>query len=225
MSPLPLSNPARILLVDDHTIVRHAVRTILDASGRYQVIGEAGTADEAIETARNGKPQFVLVDLGLPGKSGIEFIFELHQEGSAARILILTMHEDEARVRQAFDAGARGYLLKSSSSAELLEALDTVADGGIYLAPRFAHLKGEVLAREAKGPPTSPTDPLGLLSRREREVFYLLADGMPNRLIARKLFISPRTVETHRARVIRKLGFQSTAELIRFAIRNNLLTL
>ena len=138
------------------------------------------------------------------------------------------MFEDEATVRQSIAAGAEAYLLKDSSPEEFLNALQAIENNKIYLPQKFSHLYEE-LQELANTSPSKISgelhDPLSILSKREREVFYLLANGLPNRIIAKKLFISPRTVETHRARVIKKLGFASTADLIRYAIRNNLLTL
>jgi DNA-binding NarL/FixJ family response regulator len=216
-------NKIPVVLIDDHTIVRHAIKTTLDATKHYIVVGEGSTADEAVSLTESLKPQVILMDLGLPGKSGLEAIYELRQKNVGTRIAVLTMYEDEIKAKQAFAAGASGYILKNTPVQKFLEALEKVISGGRYLPEQFSYLESSITALQHDGP--SSVDPLAELSKREREVFYLLADGMPNRVIAKKLFISPRTVETHRARVIKKLNCNSTADLIRYAIRNNLLSL
>lgn len=212
----------KVLLADDHSIVRHAIRTIIETVDGYTIAGESENADKTISLVDELRPDLLILDLGLPGKSGLEAIYEIKQRGSPVKIVVLTMYEEEDKVRQALAAGASAYLLKNSSSREFIDALAAVRRGEIFLPKRFEHLRDSL----SSGSPTEiSTDPLHKLSQREREVFYMLADGMPNRVIAKKLFISSRTVETHRARVIKKLGFNSTADLIRFAIRNNLLSL
>lgn len=218
----------RVVLADDHIIVRHAIRTILKADPKYSVIAECSEADDAINKVLELKPDLLILDLGLPGKSGVEAIFELSQSDTQTKTVVLTMFDDETKVRQSFTAGARGYILKDTSPEQFLSGLDTVLKGGIFLSDSLVKMHGEprtIIESDDSNAENPDMDPLGKLSKREREVFYLLADGMPNRVIAKKLFISPRTVETHRARVIKKLGFNSTADLIRYAIRNNLLTL
>ncbi len=217
-----------VILSDDHTIVRHAVKTILEKSGNFSIIGECESADETVELVEKHSPDFLILDLGLPGKSGLEVIYDLKEKECSTKIAILTMYEDEATVRQAFAAGAQAYLFKNSSPDEFLAAFDTMDNGDYYLPEQLKELRSDVIDLAKASPSNGKVDihdPLSLLSKREREVFYLLADGMPNRVIAKKLYISPRTVETHRARVIKKLGFSSTADLIRYALRNNLLTL
>jgi len=219
---------ASILLSDDHSIVRHAVKTIIEGKSDYSIVGEAGDANETLSLIEDKHPDLLILDLALPGKSGVEVIYELSQKNAPTKVVVLTMFEDESKIRQSFAAGAKAYLLKDSSPEELLSALEAVLNGGLYLPTNFEHLRKEVEELSANTGRSSVNhvhDPLAKLSKREREVFYLLADGKPNRVIARQLFISPRTVETHRARVIKKLGFDSTADLIRYAIRHNLLTL
>lgn len=222
-----MENKLSVVLADDHTIVRHAVKTILENAGEYQVVAESSTVETTVEAVRQHKPDLLILDLGLPGKSGLEAIYEIQELNLNTHIVVLTMFEDEATVRQTLSAGANAYVFKNSSPEEFLRALSIVRSGKMYLPEGYQHLPSEVRSNGAIDPRSKDEvhDPLAKLSKREREVFYLLADGMPNRVIAKKLFISPRTVETHRARVIKKLGFGSTADLIRYAIRNNLLTL
>jgi DNA-binding NarL/FixJ family response regulator len=227
MENLATANDINVILSDDHQIVRHAVRTILAGDPRFKVVGECSHAEETVEKVKALQPQILIQDLGLPGKSGVEVLYELQQAEVPTRAIVLTMYDDEGKVRQAFSAGARAYLLKNSSPEEFMEAISTVLAGNIYIPERFSEFADEIkeLSKQRNGSTPTELDPLGKLSKREREIFYLLADGIPNRVIAKKLFISPRTVETHRARVIKKLGFSSTADLIRYAIRNNLMTL
>lgn len=228
MTTLPSSDARekfQVVLVDDHSIVRHALRTILEEDGGYEVIGEAATCEQTLEILSKSEPDFVILDLALPGKSGFETLIETKKRGLVGEVVILTMYEDDAKVVQCITAGAKAYLNKNASSGEFLRALEVVRSGETYLPVRFKHLEREIASGKSSLSSTDNGDPLSKLSKREREVFYLLAEGMPNRVIAKRLFISPRTVETHRARVIKKLGFSSTADLIRYAIRNNLLTL
>lgn len=218
----------RVVLSDDHAIVRHAIRTIIEASPRFQVVGEADDAYSTMELLASAQPDVLILDLGLPGKSGLEVLYEIKARKLPTKLIILSMFDDELKVRQALAAGAHAYLVKDSSPADLLAALDAVLRGNRFVARRFQHLldrfKEDASTNGRSPDPGLALHPLGILSDREREIFYLLADGLPNRVIAKKLFISPRTVETHRARILKKLNFSSTAELVRYAIRNNLLS-
>jgi len=221
----PESNPS-VVLADDHALMRHALKSILDRSNAFNVVAEAENAEKALELVQLHKPQFLVLDLGLPGRSGLEVIYELSQKQSKTTVIVVSMYEEETTIRQAISAGARGYLPKNSPPELLLSALKTVAQGKIFVPEHYNHILEELesmVQADGKVSTRKALDPLSKLSKREREIFYLLADGSPNRVIAKKLFISPRTVETHRARIIKKLGFDSTADLIRYAIRNNLL--
>ena len=210
----------RIVLADDHTIVRHGIKQVLESTGDYEIVGEAETADEAIAKVASESPEILLLDLGLPGKSGLEVLFELKETKVETRVVVLTMHENEIMAKQAISAGARAYLLKDCPPAELLEAIKKVHAGECVVPEKYKESVEE--KKSGKSGSAKEGDPLGKLSKREREVFFMLADGKPNRVIAKELFISPRTVETHRARVIKKLGFDSTADLIRYAIKHKL---
>lgn len=221
----PATEQATVVLTEDHDIVRYAVKALLEKSGHYKVVGEAENAESTIELLERYRPELAVLDIGLPGRSGLETIYQIKERGLPTRVVVFTMYDDPAKMKQALAAGAVGYILKSSSPEVLLEELGRVMNGEIVLPKRYEHLRNEVGWSPTPGEkPAAETDPLDKLSKREREVFFLLADGLPNRVIAKKLFISPRTVETHRARVIKKLGFSSTADLIRYAIRHNLLT-
>jgi len=215
-----------VVLADDHAMMRHALRNILQKNNTFEVVGEAENAEKALELVGLHKPRFLVLDIGLPGRSGLEVIYELTQKQSKTAIIVVSMYEEEATIRQAISAGARGYLPKNSPPEQLLAALQTVMQGKLFVPDQYSHLLEELeemVHSSGKVSTRKALDPLSKLSKREREIFYLLADGSPNRVIAKKLFISPRTVETHRARVIKKLGFDSTADLIRYAIMNNLL--
>jgi two-component system, NarL family, response regulator NreC len=222
-----MSTPSRVLLADDHSIVRHAVRTILESSKNYTVVGEAENSEQIVKLLEELRPDLLILDLGLPGKSGLETIFEVRQKQLPVKIVVLTMYEEENKVIQTIAAGASAFLLKSTTPSEFIDALDKVSGGVIYLPRRFDYLRETINnhSQQEEGSIGGGSDPLSKLSQREREVFYMLAEGLPNRTIAKKLFISARTVETHRARVIKKLGFNSTADLIRYALRNNLRSL
>jgi DNA-binding NarL/FixJ family response regulator len=222
-----MSTPSRVLLADDHSIVRHAVRTILESSKNYSVVGEAENSEQIVKLLEELRPDLLILDLGLPGRSGLETIFEVKQKQIPVKIVVLTMYEEENKVIQTIAAGAAAFLLKSTTPSEFIEALDKVSSGAVYLPRRFDYLRETITSQshQEDGAVRGGADPLSKLSQREREVFYMLAEGLPNRTIAKKLFISARTVETHRARVIKKLGFNSTADLIRYALRNNLLSL
>lgn len=224
-----LPSATSVVLADEQPLVRYAVKSILEKTQRYTIVGEASNADEALKLIASLKPDIAVIDLGLPGKSGMQVIYEIKERLLASKVIILSSHIEETKVEQAVLAGAAGYILKTCTPSELLIAVDRGLKGDVILPERFLHLRESVGSqrRLANGANPGPhrADPLDKLSKREREVFFLLAEGLPNRIIAKRLFISPRTVETHRARVIKKLGFGSTADLVRYAIRNNLLTL
>ena len=209
-----------VLIAEDHTLVRHGIKLILDATNRYQVVGEAESADQTLELIESLKPDILLIDLGLSGKSGVEALYEIKAKGIPLTIAVLSMSTDENVARQARQAGAMTCISNDFNTEDLVNALDRAIDGERTVSPAFSHILQALEQPKQKDP---SNDPLAKLSRREREVFFLLAEGMPNRAIAKKLFISSRTVETHRARVIKKLEFKSTADLVKFGIKNNLL--
>lgn len=210
-----------LLLVDGYTLVRESLKLLLGTQKQYQVVGEASSAEEALEKAAKLNPDVVLLELSLPDKSGLEVIRAIRQKGDSTRVLVCSIYSDESVMKQAFAAGADGFAFKSENHQHLLKALSLVSGGQRFVADEFMHTLAE--ASSLKNGNRKSADPLGKLSKREREVFYHIAEGLPNREIAKKLYISPRTVETHRARVIRKLGVGNTAELIRYAIRNHLI--
>ena len=207
----------RVLIVDDHAVVRAGLRLLLDAEDDIETVGEAGDAREAIFEARSTKPDVVLMDVVLGGKSGIEVTPELLHEQPAARILVLSMQDDPRYVREAFAAGAHGYVLKEAADTELVTAVREVARGGRYVHPT---LGARMAAADAAAADAMEHDPL---SDREREVLRLLALGHTNQEIAQMLYISVRTAETHRAHIMQKLRLETRAELVRYALAQGLL--
>jgi two-component system, NarL family, response regulator NreC len=207
----------RVVIVDDHALVRSGLRLLLEGEDDITVEDEGGTADEAVRLARLHKPDVVLLDVTMPGRSGLEAAPEIQEAAPGARILVLSMQDDPSYVRQAFSLGATGYLLKEAADAELVAAVREVAGGGRYVHPA---LGARLAAAEAEAQARAASDPL---SEREREVLRLLALGHTNQEIAKMLFISVRTAETHRAHIMQKLRLATRAELVRYALEHGLL--
>ena len=208
----------RVLLVDDHGVVRSGLRLLLDAQDDIETVGEAGDAREAVFELRSGKPDVVVMDIGLGGgKSGIEATPDLLKEAPEVKVLMLSMQDDPRYVREAFAAGASGYVLKEAADTELVKAVREVANGGRYVDPA---LGARIAAADAEAARAADADPL---SEREREVLRLLALGHTNQEIASTLFISVRTAETHRAHIMQKLRLTTRAELVRHAMQHGLL--
>ncbi|HEY5160349.1 MAG TPA: response regulator transcription factor [Gaiellaceae bacterium] len=207
----------RVLIVDDHAVVRAGLRHVLDSAPDIETISEAGDGREAVFEARSRKPDVILVDVVMPGKSGIEVTPELIKESPSSKVLVLSMQDDPSYVREAFAAGASGYVLKEAAGAELITAVREVARGGRYVHPE---LGARLIEAEAKALKEAELDPL---SEREREVLRLLALGHTNQEIAKKLYISVRTAETHRAHIMQKLRLSTRAELVRYALERGLL--
>ena len=207
----------RVLIVDDHAVVRSGLRLLLDGEDDIEVVGEAGTARDAILEARSVKPDLVLMDVVMPDGSGLEAVPTLLREHETVKVLVLSMQDDPRYVREAFDAGASGYVMKEAADDEVVDAVRAVAAGQRYLHPA---LGARLLAAESEERRRAAEDPL---SEREREVLRLLALGHPNQEIAKLLYISVRTAETHRAHIMRKLDLASRAELVRYALGEGLL--
>jgi two-component system, NarL family, response regulator NreC len=206
-----------ILIVDDHTLVRSGLRLLLETEPDVVVDGEAGDAEQAVRLARLHKPDVILLDVVMPGRSGLEAAPDILAAAPQAKILVLSMQDDPSYVRQAFSAGAAGYLLKEAADDELVQAVREVAAGRRYVHPP---LGARLAAAEAEARARADADPL---SEREREVLRLLALGHTNQEIAKRLFISVRTAETHRAHVMQKLRLSTRAELVRHALQQGLL--
>jgi len=211
-----VSPAIRVLIADDHAILRSGLRLLISGQPDLQVVGEAGDFAEAIRLARELGPDVVTLDLTMPGGSGLAAMEALRAAAPAARILVLTMHEDPAYVRSALAAGASGYLAKSAADSALIAAIRSVARGRIFVEVRDREAK-ESLAAPGRVASEAPA-PIATLSAREREVLVLLAEGHTNRAVAERLALSIKTVESYRARLMQKLGLGSRAELTRLAI-------
>ncbi len=207
----------RIVIVDDHAVVRSGLRLLLDAENGFETVAEAGSARDAVFEVRKHKPDVVLMDVVLPDRSGIEATADVLAEAPEAKVLILSMEDDPSYVREAFAAGASGYVLKEAADTELVAALRQVAAGERYVHPA---LGARLATAEAEASARAEADPL---SDREREVLRLLALGHTNQEIAKTLFISVRTAETHRAHIMQKLRLTTRAELVRYALAQGLL--
>jgi two-component system, NarL family, response regulator NreC len=207
----------RVLIVDDHAVVRSGLKLVLDADEEIEPVGEAGSARDAIFEARSLKPDVILLDVVMPDQSGLEIIPQLLHENPETKVLVLSMQDDPRYVREAFDAGASGYVLKEAADSEVVAAVREVAGGGRYVDPE---LGARLVAAESAERRRAEEDPL---SEREGEVLRLLALGHTNQEIAKQLYISVRTAETHRAHIMQKLRLSSRAELVRYALDRGLL--
>jgi two-component system response regulator NreC len=209
----------RVLVADDHTIVRDGLVALLNGSGDCQVVAQAADGMSTVELALKTQPDVVVVDISMPKLNGIEVVRRLTKELENTRILVLTMHAEEEYVMHVVRAGAAGFLLKDSASAEMLAAVRALAGGRGY----FGTHASKVLAQQVQKPHAPLEDPYRDLTSREREVFHLIVEGMTTKEIARQLGTSTKTAENHRFRVLDKLGVRNTAELIRYAARHGLM--
>ena len=207
----------RVLIVDDHAVVRAGLRMLIDAEDDLEAAGEAGSARDAIFRARELEPDVILMDVVMPDGNGLDAIPTLLHEHPETKVLMLSMQDDPQYVRQAFSAGASGYVLKEAADTEVVSAIREVARGGRYVNPE---LGARLVAAETEERKRAEDDPL---SEREREVLRMLALGHTNQEIAKQLYISVRTAETHRAHVMQKLRLSSRAELVRYALDQGLL--
>ena len=207
-----------VVLVDDHAVVRSGLRLLLEAQDDIDVVGEAGNAKDAIFRARALKPDLILLDVVLPGESGIEVLPKLLKESPGSKVLVLSMQDDPSYVRAAFASGASGYVLKEAIDEDVVAAVREIAGGGRYVHPA---LGARMVAAEAEERAAAEADPL---SEREREVLRLLALGHTNHEIAQRLYISVRTAESHRAHIMQKLRLSTRAELVRYALLHGLLS-
>jgi two-component system response regulator NreC len=212
-----MAQPIQVLVVDDHAVVRAGIRLLLEREEDIEPVGEAASGREAIFEARSLKPDVILMDVVMPDGNGLEVIPTLLRERPETKILVLSMQDDPRYVREAFAAGASGYVLKEAADVEVVAAVREVAGGGRYVHPE---LGARLIAADADAVRKAEEDPL---SDREREVLRLLALGHTNQEIAKQLFISVRTAETHRAHIMQKLRLSSRAELVRYALAHDLL--
>ncbi len=204
----PTLSPIRLMLVDDHPLVREGLVARMESVADIEVVGQAGSAAEALACVAQCRPQVVLTDIGMRGVSGIELTSQLLAQQPELVVLVLSMYDNTEYAQRAMAAGARGYVLKDSPSAEILAAIRTVFGGGTYLSPALAQRLFRVPAQRTA------------LSEREQEILALLGQGLSSKLIARSLDIGLRTVETHRQNIRRKLDLAGQAELIRYAVEH-----
>jgi DNA-binding NarL/FixJ family response regulator len=212
------SKRIRILLADDHAVLRAGLRALLTAQGDLEVVGEASDGAEAIHLTQTLRPDVVVMDIGMPGVSGIDATARIKRDSPAIKVLILSMHDDRGYLRQVLRAGASGYVLKKAADTELLAAIRAAARGEVFLDPTLAKaLVDEVME------PKAASGEAPALSDREREVLRLLAHGHTNQQVADRLCISVKSVETYKARLMEKLGLKGRAELVRHALQHGLL--
>jgi DNA-binding NarL/FixJ family response regulator len=212
-----------VLLVEDHTLVRSGIRSLLETEKEIEVVGEAGDGREAVELVRRLKPHVVLMDVAMGDLNGIDATRLISNEHPDVRVLVLSMHSDEQYIFEALKAGAKGYVLKSAAVKELMTGIREVAAGRNYVSPSLASVVMHDYIRRAKG--DQVISQVDKLTAREREVLQLIAEGHSSAEVAKSLYISVRTVETHRHNIMEKLGIHSIAGLTRFAIRHRLCSL
>jgi two-component system, NarL family, response regulator NreC len=211
-----MSGPViKVLLADDHTIVRQGLKLILSSRADLEVVGEAANGREVLDLAERLKPDVILMDVAMPELNGIEATRRLNQISPRTKVLALSMHKEAVYVREILKAGARGYILKDAIDTELVNAIQSVARGDGYISPAIS---GALLSDYRQ----NLTDPLDLLSTREREVLQLIAEGKTNKEVATRLNLSVYTVDSHRGKIMEKLNLHSAGELVRFAVKNGL---
>jgi DNA-binding NarL/FixJ family response regulator len=212
-----------IIIIDDHPLFREGLKTIISRDDRFKVVGEAGTGHEGLEITKRLKPDLVIVDISLPDQSGIQLTRDLRQLLSETKVLIVSMHSKIDYIAEAFQAGATGYVVKESASERLLQGLKSVAKGDYYLDSSVSHAVVENLMKSPLKAAKITDADYATLTPREQEVMRFLAEGLSSKAVAEKLFISPKTVENHRANIMSKLGLHSTIELVRYAAKLGLI--
>ena len=214
-----MASKKTILIVDDHPLVREGLKSILKPAAEYEVVGQAGNAREGIQMAKDLMPDLVLLDLGLPDKSGLELSREIRKISPSTRIMIVSMHSKVDYIVKAFQAGATGYMTKESATESLLGGIERVLNGEYFMDSSVSHRVVEKLMKTPEKEIKITDAAYETLTPREQEVMVLLSEGYSAKEAAAKLFISPKTVENHRTNIMNKLGLHSTLELVRYAAR------
>lgn len=215
-----MASPLRVVLADDHAVLRAGLRALLEADEGFDVVGEAGTGEEAIALARSLRPDVIVMDLSMPGLGGLEATRNITGFDEAIRVLVLTVHAEEEYLFPVLDAGGSGYVTKTSADRDLVDAIRAVARGEVFLYPHATRL---LLNRYSTAQADDTEEPIQRLSPREREVLALTAEGFSSTEVGERMFISPKTVDTYRQRIMQKLGLTHRSELVRFALRTGLL--
>jgi DNA-binding NarL/FixJ family response regulator len=216
--------PVRLLVADDHEIVRRGLRSLLEAQPGWQVTAEASDGREAVEKAREIKPDVTVLDISMPSLNGLEAARQMIKNDARAKILILTMHESDPLIREVLDAGARGYVLKSDASRDLVTAVNAVRSNKTFFTAKVAQIVLDgYLDKKPKKTDERKDAPCSRLTPRQREIVQLLAEGKSSKEVAVALGLSVKTAETHRANIMRRLDCHSVSELVRYAVRNNII--
>ena len=213
----------RVVVADDHEVVRKGLRTILEEQPGWEVTGEASDGRDAVDKVKSLKPDVSVVDVGMPGLNGLEATRQMLKNDPQTRVLILTMHESDPLIREVLDAGARGYLLKSDASRDLVNAVEAIRRNKTYFTARVAQMVLDGYLDKSPRPTAETDVPTSRLTPRQREIVQLLAEGKSSKEVAVALGLSVKTAETHRANIMRRLNCHSVSELVRYAIRNNII--
>ncbi len=214
-----MASPFSILLAEDHVMFRRGVRSLNKSINDVEVVGEASDGFELLELVKKTSPQLVIMDISMPNLRGLEATREIKIINPAVKVLILTMHKDKEYLYHAFSAGAEGYLLKEDADSELLSAIDTLRRGGTYISPLLSTQLADLFMQKSRSGAEQMTSPQEPLTTREREIIKLIAEGKSSKEVAALLFISSRTVQHHRANILRKLNLKNTADLVKYALQ------
>jgi len=213
--------PIRVMLADDHGVVRKGLRFLLAAEPSIEVVAEAGDGRQAVRAAEENHPRVVVMDIAMPLLNGIDAATQILKKDPSIGVIVLSMYSDEEYLLRALSAGAKGYLLKDSAEDEIVRAVQTVASGKTFFSPAITHALLEDYVRRLQQ--TGERDSYGLLTDRERELLQLLAEGKTNKEAATTMGLAPSTVETHRANLMQKLGLRNTAEIVLYAVRKRII--
>jgi DNA-binding NarL/FixJ family response regulator len=214
-----MTAPFSILLADDHVMFRRGVRKIIQSIGDVEVVGEASDGFELLELLKKTSPHLIILDISMPNLRGLEATREIKIINPDVKVLILTMHKDKEYLYHAFSAGAEGYLLKEDADSELIAAIDTLRKGGTYVSPLLSSQLANLFMQKSRPGAQQAASPGENLTTREREIIKLIAEGKSSKEVADLLFISSRTVQHHRANIMRKLSIKKTADLVKYAIQ------